>query len=98
MLNNIKENMSFWGKVIPIFIMLSGITFYWMNRSNPNFAHQWILTSTIMMLITIWAWAVYAIAKIADVIDESVKDIKDVITEVKLMKKEINDLKNTSNR
>lgn len=98
MFDNIIKKMMFWGKIVPIILVIVGTFFYWIDPDDKYFILNSLLICVVLITITVWVWSVYAVAVIASVIENSGTQIKEVITEVKIIRKEVNELKNSSGR
>lgn len=83
---------------VPFIIVFASVISYFIGFRDWNFLYSVCAIFFVCVAVTWWFWVIYTIATIAIVIDNSGKSLKEVINEIKEIKKTINDKKDNLNR
>lgn len=105
-MNNSEKKYILWqvklwdwfAKLTPFIISISIIVSYFYGLRDWNIVYSVGAIFFVTVAITWWFWVIYTIAAIAIVINSSGKSLQEVITEIKEIKKAINEKKNNINR
>lgn len=85
-------------RAVPFIIAIASIISYFIGFRDWNFVYSVCTMFFVCIAVTWWFWVIYTIATIAIAIDNSGKSLRDVIDEIKEIKKSINEKKNNNNR
>lgn len=85
-------------RAVPFIIAIASVISYFVGFRDWNFLYSVGAMFFVSVAVTWWFWVIYTIAAIAIVIDNSGKSLKEVINEIKEIKKVINDKKDNLNR
>lgn len=85
-------------RAVPFIIAIASVVSYLFGFRDWNFLYGVCSIFFVTVAVTWWFWVIYTIATIAIVIDNSGKSLKEVINEIKEIKKTINDKKDNLNR
>lgn len=88
----------YFAKAIPFIISFAAIGSYFIGFRDWNILYGVGAIFFVTIAVTWWFWVIYTIAAIAIVMDNSGKSLKDIIEEIKEIKKAINDKKDNLNR
>ena len=97
--SNIIKQIQFWqtaAKITTYNLPLCVGLLYLFDYIKPQFVLHTIAVVSITISIVWWFWAIYAIAFLSKILDQSGKNIKEVMREVHEVKDDIHDLKNSS--
>ncbi len=85
-------------RAVPFIISIAAIISYALGYRDWSFLYGVGAIFFVSVAVTWWFWVIYTIATIAIVIDNSGKSLKEVLNEIKEIKKTINDKKDNLNR
>lgn len=85
-------------RAVPFIIAIGSVISYFLGFRDWNFLYSVGAIFFVCVAVTWWFWVIYTIATIAIVVDSSGKSLKEIIGEIKEIKKTINDKKDNSNR
>ena len=85
-------------RATPFIISIAAIISYSLGFKDWSFLYSVGAMFFVSVAVTWWFWVIYTIATMAIIIDKSGKSLKEVINEIKEIKKNINDKKDNLNR
>jgi len=85
-------------RATPFIFLIAATISYFLGFRDWNFLYSVGAMFFVSVAVTWWFWVIYTIATMAIIIDKSGRSLKEVITEIKEIKKSINDKKNNNNR
>ena len=85
-------------KATPFILSATIGAFYYLGYRDWNLVYGVSAVFFVTIAITWWFWVIYTIAAIAVVISNSGKSIQEIITEIREIRKAINDEKDNNNR
>ena len=85
-------------RAVPFIIAVASVISYCIGFRDWNFLYSVGAMFFVCVAITWWFWVIYTVATMAIVIDNSGKSLKEVINEIKEIKKRINDKKDSLDR
>jgi hypothetical protein len=80
-------------KLIPFILSITVVILYLTGERNWSLLIDGIIVFLIVFGSVWWLWIIYTISTIAAILDKSQYGLKEVISEIKAMHKEINDIK-----
>jgi len=80
--------------ISPFLFLLTMIFFYGAGFRNWELFFDTILVMTGIVIVVWWFWVVYTIASIAYMVEKSSGRLRDVLTDIQSMKKEIQSFDN----
>jgi len=80
-------------KIIPFVLVLSVLALYMTGERDWNLIVDGIIVFFLVFGVVWWLWIIYTIATIATILDRSQYNLKEVIAEIKIMHREINDIR-----